>query len=57
MKKRIDVIANDESYDNLSSFNEREEMNKAVRVYRDIIRASIKRVDVQARLICLTGSS
>ncbi|MBK5497396.1 helix-turn-helix domain-containing protein [Peribacillus sp. TH14] len=53
MKKRIDVIANDESYDNLSSFTEREEMNKAVRVYRDIIRVSIKRADVQARLIAL----
>ena len=53
MKKRIDVIANEEVYNNLSSFTEREEMNKAVRVYRDIIRASIKRVDVQARLIAL----
>ena len=53
MKKRIDVIANDESYNNLSSFTEREEMNQAVRVYRDIIRASIKRADVQARLIAL----
>ncbi|MFB6800466.1 helix-turn-helix domain-containing protein [Peribacillus butanolivorans] len=53
MKKRIDVIANDESYDNLSSFTEREEMNKAVRVYRDTIRMSVKRADVQARLIAL----
>ncbi|MFJ7831818.1 helix-turn-helix domain-containing protein [Peribacillus sp. NPDC097284] len=53
MKKRIDVIANDESYNNLSSFTEREEMNQAVRVYRDIIRTSIKRTDVQARLIAL----
>ncbi|MGG0284145.1 helix-turn-helix domain-containing protein [Peribacillus butanolivorans] len=53
MKTRIDVIANDESYDNLSSFKEREEMNKAVRVYRDIIRVSIKRADVQVRLIAL----
>ena len=53
MMKRIDVIANDESYNNLSSFTEREEMNQAVRVYRDVIRASIKRSDVQARLIAL----
>ena len=53
MKKRIDVIANDESYNNLSSFTEREEMNQAVRAYRDIIRASIKRADVQTRLIAL----
>ena len=53
MKNRIDVIANDESYNNLSSFTEREEMNQTVRVYRDIIRASIKRADVQARLIAL----
>ena len=53
MKKRIDVIATTESYNNLSSFTEREEMNQAVRVYRDIIRASVKRADVQARLIAL----
>lgn len=53
MKKRIDVIANEEAYVNLSSFIEREEMNKTVRVYRDTIRMSIKRTDVQARLIAL----
>ncbi|MBT2717571.1 helix-turn-helix domain-containing protein [Bacillus sp. ISL-57] len=53
MKKRIDVIANDESYNNLSSFTDIEELNKTVRVYRDIIRVDIKRTDVQSRLITL----
>ncbi|MFJ8071583.1 helix-turn-helix domain-containing protein [Peribacillus sp. NPDC096447] len=53
MKKRIDVIANEESYNNLSSLKDIEELNKTVRVYRDTIRMSIKRTDVQARLIAL----
>ncbi|MBL3644051.1 helix-turn-helix domain-containing protein [Bacillus sp. RHFB] len=53
MKKRIDVIANEESYNSLSSFTDIEELNKTVRVYRDTIRMSIKRTDVQARLIAL----
>ncbi|USK68402.1 helix-turn-helix domain-containing protein [Peribacillus asahii] len=53
MKTRIDVIASEESFNNLSSFTDVEEMNKTVRVYRDVIKASIKRVDVQARLIAL----
>ncbi|MBT2604214.1 helix-turn-helix domain-containing protein [Bacillus sp. ISL-53] len=53
MKKRIDVIANEESYNNLSTFTEIEELNITVRVYRDTIRMSIKRTDVQARLIAL----
>lgn len=53
MKKYINVIANEEAYRNLSTFTQIEELNKTVRVYRDIIRASIKRVDVQDRLITL----
>jgi DNA-binding Lrp family transcriptional regulator len=53
MKTRIDVIASEESYQNLSSFSDIEELNKTIRTYRDIIRASIKRADVQARLIAL----
>jgi DNA-binding Lrp family transcriptional regulator len=53
MKKRIDVVASEESFNNLSRFNELEEMNKTVRVYKDTIIASVKRVDVQARLISL----
>ncbi len=53
MKKRIDVIANEEAYNNLSSFIDVEELNKNVRVYQDIIRASVKRMDVQNRLIKL----
>ncbi|PGE89039.1 cytosolic protein [Bacillus pseudomycoides] len=53
MKERIDVIASEESFHNLSSFKELEELNKTVRAYRDIIRMSIKRTDVQAKLIAL----
>ncbi|MES5847917.1 MULTISPECIES: helix-turn-helix domain-containing protein [unclassified Bacillus cereus group] len=53
MKNRIDVIANEESFHNLSSFKEVEELNKTVRAYRDIIRISIKRTDVQSKLITL----
>ncbi|MEK4201137.1 helix-turn-helix domain-containing protein [Cytobacillus sp. FSL K6-0265] len=53
MKNRIDVIAQEESYNNLSSFNDIELMNKTVRKYRDVITASIKRVDVRSRLIAL----
>lgn len=53
MKKRIVVIASEESYHNLSSFTDVEEMNKSVRIYRDVIKTSIKRADVQTRLITL----
>ncbi|PEA97958.1 cytosolic protein [Bacillus cereus] len=52
-KKRIDVIATKESFHNLSSFKDVEELNKTVRVYRDTIRMSIKRTDVQSKLITL----
>ncbi|HDX9690707.1 TPA: helix-turn-helix domain-containing protein [Bacillus thuringiensis] len=52
-KKRIDVIATKESFHNLSTFKEVEELNKAVRAYRDTIRMSIKRTDVQSKLITL----
>ncbi|WP_260286338.1 helix-turn-helix domain-containing protein [Peribacillus aracenensis] len=53
MKKRIDVIANEESYNNLSSFKDIEELNKTVRVYKDVICVEVKRSDVQSRLIAL----
>ncbi|MGP9043316.1 helix-turn-helix domain-containing protein [Cytobacillus kochii] len=53
MKNRIDVIAQEESYSNLSSFDDIELMNKTVRKYRDVITSSIKRVDVRNRLIAL----
>jgi len=36
-----------ESFHNLATFNDIKEMNKTVRIYRDRIRASIKRADVQ----------
>lgn len=52
-KKRIDVIANKESFHNLSTFKEVEELNKTIRAYRDTIRMSIKRIDVQSKLITL----
>ncbi|MEB8652346.1 helix-turn-helix domain-containing protein [Bacillus cereus] len=53
MKKRIDVIATKESFHNLSSFIDVEELNKTIRTYRDIIRMSIKRTDVKSKLIAL----
>ncbi|MCU5306735.1 helix-turn-helix domain-containing protein [Bacillus cereus] len=52
-KKRIDVIATKEAFHNLSSFKGVEELNKTVRAYRDTIRMSIKRTDVQSKLITL----
>lgn len=52
-KKRIEVIASEESFHNLSSFIELEELNKTIRAYRDTIRMSIKRTDVQSKLIAL----
>ncbi|MGN4434494.1 helix-turn-helix domain-containing protein [Bacillus cereus group sp. MYBK69-1] len=52
-KKRIDVIATKESFHNLSAFKDVEELNKTVRAYRDTIRMSIKRTDVQSKLITL----
>lgn len=53
MKKRIDVIASNEAYENLSTFTELEELNKTVRSYRDIIKMNVRRKDVQTRLIDL----
>ncbi|QWG82001.1 helix-turn-helix domain-containing protein [Bacillus mycoides] len=53
MKKRIDVIASEQSFHNLSTFKKVEELNKTVRTYRDNIRMSIKRTDVQSKLITL----
>ncbi|MGN4423143.1 helix-turn-helix domain-containing protein [Bacillus cereus group sp. MYBK30-1] len=52
-KKRIDVIATKESFHNLSSFKDVEELNKTVRAYRETIRMSIKRTDVHSKLITL----
>ncbi|HHK5531700.1 TPA: helix-turn-helix domain-containing protein [Bacillus mobilis] len=52
-KKRIDVIASEESLRNLSPFIALEELNKTIRAYRDIIRMSSKRTDVQSKLITL----
>ncbi|HDR4874257.1 TPA: helix-turn-helix domain-containing protein [Bacillus cereus] len=52
-RKRIEVIASEESFRNLSPFIELEELNKTIRTYRDDIRMSIKRTDVQSKLITL----
>ncbi|PHG57325.1 cytosolic protein [Bacillus toyonensis] len=52
-KKRIDVIASEEAFRNLSPFIELEELNKTIRAYRDTLRMSIKRTDVQSKLITL----
>lgn len=53
MKMRIDIIATKESFHNLSSFKDVEELNKTIRAYRDTIRMSVKRTDVQSKLITL----
>ncbi len=53
MKKSINVIAIKEFFLNLSSFKNMEELNKTVRAYRDTLRMSIKRTDVQSKLITL----
>lgn len=53
MKKRIDLIACVGNYHKLSSFETIEDMNKTVRAYRDIVKSSVKRSDVQVRLISL----
>ncbi|PFY50286.1 cytosolic protein, partial [Bacillus toyonensis] len=52
-RKRIEIIASEESFNNLSTFKEVEELNKTVRAYRDTLRMSIKRTDVQSKLITL----
>ncbi|PHG57500.1 cytosolic protein [Bacillus toyonensis] len=53
MKKRINIIATKEAFHNLCSFKDVEELNKTVRTYRNNIRMSIKRTDVQSKLITL----
>ncbi|AQY41469.1 helix-turn-helix domain-containing protein [Bacillus thuringiensis] len=52
-RKRIEVVASEESFRNLSPFIELEELNKTIRAYRDNIRMFIKRTDVQSKLIAL----
>ncbi|MED1206148.1 helix-turn-helix domain-containing protein [Heyndrickxia acidicola] len=52
-KKAIKVIADTSSYENLSSFDCIEDLNKTVRKYRDLIKASVKRSDLKGRLIIL----
>ncbi len=49
-KAPITIIASDESYQNLSLFNDIEQLNETCRHYRDIIKATVKRSDVQQRL-------
>ncbi|AEW47705.1 hypothetical protein BCU4_0199 [Bacillus phage BCU4] len=49
-KQKIDVVASEEAFKNLASFNDIEDMNKAVRTYKDMIAATIKRVDARMNL-------
>ncbi|MEK5524166.1 helix-turn-helix domain-containing protein [Heyndrickxia sp. FSL W8-0423] len=53
MKKKIDVIASVDSFHNLSTFDDIEDMNKTIRAYRDVVKTTVARSDVQARLIAL----
>ncbi len=53
MKKRIDILATEDSCHNLFTFKEIAELNKTAREYRDINKSSIKRSDVQSKLIAL----
>ncbi|MEK5390236.1 winged helix-turn-helix transcriptional regulator [Margalitia sp. FSL K6-0131] len=53
MKKHITVIANADSFHNLSTFKDIEDMNKTVRNYREVIKSTVSRSDVQSRLIAL----
>ncbi|AOZ61995.1 hypothetical protein QCM8_77 [Bacillus phage QCM8] len=49
-KQKIDVVATEEAFKNLATFSDIEDMNKAVRTYKDVIASSIKRVDVRMSL-------
>ncbi|MCM3599030.1 helix-turn-helix domain-containing protein [Metabacillus idriensis] len=53
MSKSIEVIANEDSFKNLSSFNNIEELNRTVRAYKDLIKTAVKRSDVKVKLIAL----
>ncbi|NOP79583.1 helix-turn-helix domain-containing protein [Bacillus paranthracis] len=53
MKQTITVIACEESYKNLSSFVDIEELNKSVRTYKETINGNIKRSDLRKSLIAL----
>lgn len=53
MKKNIEIIASTETFQNLSTFQTVEEMNQTVRHYRDRIRTSVTRSDVQGKLLAL----
>ncbi|PFJ17940.1 cytosolic protein [Bacillus cereus] len=52
-KKSITIIAGNETYENLSTFETIDKLNNTVRAYRDTIHMSIKRTDVQSKLISL----
>ena len=53
MSKSITIVASNQAYLNMSTFNDIESMNKTIRTYRDIIKSTVKRSDVQSRLIAL----
>ncbi|HHL0972242.1 TPA: cytosolic protein [Bacillus cereus] len=55
MKKKpaITILASTETFQNLSTFQTVEEMNQTARHYRDRIRTSVTRSDVQGKLLAL----
>ncbi|MCP8969745.1 helix-turn-helix domain-containing protein [Ectobacillus ponti] len=53
MKKKIEIVASEESCSNLSPFASVEDMNRTVRIYREKIAADVKRADVRERLLKL----
>lgn len=53
MSKSITIVASNQAYSNMSTFNDIESMNKTIRTYRDIIKSTVKRSDVRTRLITL----
>lgn len=50
MKKRINILAIEDSCRNLSTFKEVAELNKTAREYRDILKSSIKHPNAQSKL-------
>lgn len=52
-REAIILIAEEETYKNLESFSDVEDMNVTVRTYKDVIKEEVKRKDVQKNLLRL----
>lgn len=52
-KEAIILIAEEETYKNLVTFSELEDMNETVRTYKDVIKKEVKRKDLQKNLLRL----